>query len=304
MSALGEMFLRHLPEEVRRTHTGGAELSAALARWIARGRAAWPDIQLQDEELLMHLAARLSPDHRLERVHAEGLYLACACLTGNATAAARFRAHYQPVMDAVFRRLGLGRNGEEISQRVLHTIFVGDGHGAPAMSGYGGRGSLANWLRVIAVREAYRVTRQERRISGRERASSEERIMERAITSETNPELLHLKRDYRVKFKASFQSAFAGLDNRERNILRYQYLDGLNLDQIATIYAVSRATVARWRAQARARLLAETRRIMRDEHRVPVDEFEGAVRLIESAMDVSLSRLLKKVAREEDTSRR
>jgi hypothetical protein len=80
--------------------------------------------------------------------------------------------------------------------------------------------------------------------------------------------------------------------------LRYQYLDGLNLEQIGTIYDASRATVARWRAKARAQLLAETRKVMRDDFNVPLEEFDGAIRLIESAMDVSLSRLLHAVAKD------
>src|SRR6185503_20055803 len=99
-----------------------------------------------------------------------------------------------------------------------------------------------------------------------------------------------------AKFKTAFQQAFEHLDHRERNILRYQYLDGLNLEQIGVICDASRATVARWRAQARTRLLSETRRIMRDEFRIPLDEFSRAMGLIESHLDVSLSRLLRDVA--------
>ena len=299
MSGQGEIFRRHLPEELRGSYPAGPELDTCLARWIARGRAAWPSLQVPADELVAYLAQRLAPDHGVEQAQAEGLYLACACFVGNEEAAALFRASYQPVMDAVFRRLGLTRHSDEISQRVLGSVLVDAGQGKIGIAGYAGRGSLANWVRVVTVREAYRVGQQERRVADREKGGSDDRIMDRAVSDNASPELLHLKRDYRVKFKASFQSAFARLEHRERNILRYQYLDGLNLDQIATIYAVGRATVARWRAQARARLLSETRKIMRDEHRVPMDEFDGAVRMIESAMDVSLSRLLGAVARDE-----
>jgi RNA polymerase sigma-70 factor, ECF subfamily len=295
MSPLTTTFRARLPPELSLA-VGEDELAA----FVARGRAAWPTLVLDAEAFVAYVAARFGPAQTLAQTSAEGLYLACACARGDEQAAAMFHDAYRPVMEGVYRRLGFQRLSEEISQRVLRQIFVSHGAAGPALFGYTGRGSLANWVRVLVVREAYRVTRQQQRRQEREISGMDERLMDRTVGDGDNPELLHLKRDYRHKFKQSFQRAFARLTHRERNILRYQYLDGLNLEQIGAIYAASRATVARWRATARARLLAETRMIMRDEFHVPLEEFDGGIRLIESAMDVSLSRLLSAVARDED----
>jgi RNA polymerase sigma-70 factor len=299
---LADAFLEHLHPEARAESFASNQAASerALRDFVERGRAAWPELRVEPRDLVVYVAARFQPGQTLEATHAEGLYLAFACARGSERAVAAFGNAYGAVMDACYRRLGFTRHAEEISQRVMRSIFVHDGQSGPAIVNYTGRGSLANWVRVVTVREAYRVTRGERNLAQREVGGIDERIMDRAVNDEANPELLHLKRDYRSKFKASFQQAFERLTHRERNVLRYQYLDGLNLEQIGTIYNASRATVARWRAGARAKLLAETRKIMRDEHRVPLDEFDGAMRLIESAMDVSLSRLLNAViAREE-----
>lgn len=300
MSHLTPTFLQTLAPEVRDTlDTPGVDTE--LTRFIHRARAAWPELRVDERVFVAYAGARFGPGQTLQNTHAEGLYLACACATGDEQAIAMFRDSYQAVMGAVYRRLGLQRHAEEVTQRVLRMIFVAEGDRRPSIENYTGRGSLANWVRVLTVREAYRATRKEQRVKKREVGGVDERIMDRAVNESANPELLHLKRDYRAKFKASFQLAFERLTHRERNILRYQYLDGLNIDQIGTIYGVSRATVARWRAGARARLLSETRKIMRDEHRVPLEEFDGAMRLIESAMDVSLSRLLTAVAASDDS---
>ena len=40
--------------------------------------------------------------------------------------------------------------------------------------------------------------------------------------------------------------AFAALESRERNLLRYALGDGLSVDAIGTLYRVHRATAARW----------------------------------------------------------
>jgi RNA polymerase sigma-70 factor (ECF subfamily) len=280
---LVDAFLEPLDADAR---ASPAPEETALADFVARGRAAWPDLPVDATELVRYAGARFQAGQTLETTHAEGLYLAFACSLGNERAVVLFRDSFRGVMDGCYRRLGFTRQAEEISQRVMRSIFVHDGQSGPAILNYTGRGSLANWVRVVTVREAYRVTRGERTIAQREVGGVDERIMDRAVNDEANPELLHLKRDYRSKFKASFQRAFERLSHRERNVLRYQYLDGLNLEQIGTIYNASRAT----------------RKIMRDEHKVPLDEFDGAMKLIESAMDVSLSRLLNAVISREDRS--
>ncbi len=82
------------------------------------------------------------------------------------------------------------------------------------------------------------------------------------------------------------------MSERERNLLKYELIGALDLDQIAALYDVHRATIARWRANCRHKLLAETEAALRARLAIGGSEFESIVRLIRSELDVSLYRLL------------
>jgi RNA polymerase sigma-70 factor (ECF subfamily) len=69
-------------------------------------------------------------------------------------------------------------------------------------------------------------------------------------------------------------------------------MDGLNIDEIAALYQVHRATAARWLASARAQLLEKTRRRMSEQLQLKATETHAVFGLIQSQVDVSLSRLL------------
>ena len=62
----------------------------------------------------------------------------------------------------------------------------------------------------------------------------------------------------------ALRAAFAKLSARERNLLRMHHLHGLTVDELAPMFRVHRATVARWITSAREHLLTETRDSLRD----------------------------------------
>src|SRR5689334_13258114 len=68
-----------------------------LAEIVAQARAAWPMVELATEHFVEHLAARLGdaddPELALRAMHTSDLYLACACMRGDAGAVAAFEAH-------------------------------------------------------------------------------------------------------------------------------------------------------------------------------------------------------------------
>jgi RNA polymerase sigma-70 factor (ECF subfamily) len=108
-----------------------------------------------------------------------------------------------------------------------------------------------------------------------------------------DPELAHLKQTYTLKFRDAFERALGTLSERERNILRLEYLDGLSGEQIGALYGVHKATITRWRQASRAALFDETRRIFEREHDMPASEFASVMRLIQSQFDLSLTRMLR-----------
>ena len=108
-----------------------------------------------------------------------------------------------------------------------------------------------------------------------------------------DPELAYLKTTYRAEFNASFASALAALEPRQRNFLRLKYLDGLSIDQLGALYGVHRSTAARWVVGAQEALLQETRKLLTERLRLTRSQLDSVLRLISSQLDVSLSRLLR-----------
>ena len=112
------------------------------------------------------------------------------------------------------------------------------------------------------------------------------------VAPDDDPEIGYLKRLYRAEFKEAFQLAVAGLDDRERPVLRQHVLDGLGIDQPSALHHVHRATAARWIEAARASILTATQRELIRRLALSRAELTSVIRLIESQLDVSLSRVL------------
>jgi RNA polymerase sigma-70 factor (ECF subfamily) len=74
--------------------------------------------------------------------------------------------------------------------------------------------------------------------------------------------------------------------------LRHATIDGLTLDQIAATYQVHRATVARTLASARQKLLETTRAGVIANLGIVSAELDSAIKLLDSQIDLSLSRVL------------
>ena len=84
------------------------------------------------------------------------------------------------------------------------------------------------------------------------------------------------------------------LDDRERMVYRLHIIEGLTVERIAKTYGVSHSTISRWMASARASIVAEAQRLLRDEIRASEDDYESMSRLLVSQLDLSVSRLLRK----------
>jgi len=190
----------------------------------------------------------------------------------------------------------VGRKGvsreviEEAKQNVRERMLVGDGQ--PRILDYNGRGDLKNWLRVAVVREAIYLSKK---------ADKEAPIAYELFAMADpagDPEIGYFKARYRAEYKSAFESAITQLDARERSLLRQQYVLGMTVDQIGTIYQVHRATAARWVQSAREELLSKARLELAKRTGLSRDELESVVRMIESQLNVSLNRLLAAKPRE------
>lgn len=270
-------------------------LAAAIAKAIREGLEdagrRWPEVDIPAQVLRNFLTERLPAPEQIGSLaewRVPDLFLTCACLTGCAAALVVFDTLCrQAVVGALSGRGDLRAYEDEVQQGLRERLLVGRGQEGPRLRQYRGRGQLASWLRVAAVRLALNLNRQ----VWREQALKDEALLE--LVSPENQELAYLKEIYRAEFKSALESTLGNLEPRERNILRHQVLDGMSIDEIGSMYRVHRATAARWLERLRDKIQERTRTHLIDRLRLSPEELASVVNLVMSKLEVSLRRVLE-----------
>jgi RNA polymerase sigma-70 factor (ECF subfamily) len=139
-------------------------LRLLVALW-AKARAAWPEIAIPTEAFIEHLArAADRPGAALARVRAAEVYLALACLRGDARAQAVFDREYLPVLEAALAQQVEQPDRVQRLKRLLRAqLFRGVGGRPPEIARYAGLARLDAWLKLVAARFARRFLRTEAR---------------------------------------------------------------------------------------------------------------------------------------------
>jgi RNA polymerase sigma-70 factor (ECF subfamily) len=268
------------------------DLQVALVDLVERAERAWPGVRVDSLRFVRHLAARLSPDvdprAELAALHASDLYLACACEADDDGALEAVDDAFFGDCDAALARMDPSPGfADEVKQRARAKLFVHAPERPARIGEYAGRGELRTFLRVVIMREALSLRRTERRsapVSG-EGAAGEP-------WETKDPELLHLRRVYADEFAHAFREAVGALTSEERNLVRYHYVDRLNIDHIGAIYGIHRVSAARRLTRIRALLVDSTRAKLAERLRLGESELRSVLRLIESQVDISLRRVL------------
>ena len=106
-----------------------------------------------------------------------------------------------------------------------------------------------------------------------------------------DPEISLLRERYREQVHAALREAIAQLPERQRNVLRQYYIDGLTIDQLAALYRVDRATTARWVVASRSAVLAGVRTELTAALGASTEEIDSILRLVRSQLELSLRHL-------------
>ena len=264
----------------------GAGAPLTDAGWTA-ARAAWPTLGLSRDAF----AGALPPgtDPPAEPRWAD-LYLAAACAHGDPEALRQFERHLLPEADAAIR--GVEPEPafvDEVRQRVRTKLLVAEPGHAPKIADYAGRGPLAGWLCVVALRTAMSLQRERRRADARH--GDERWAVALTWPSTADPELEHWKQSYGAELGEALVQACAALPDRERAVLRLCFVDGLGIDRIGAIYGVHRSTAARWLQRAREELLRTTRERLAERLQATPTQLSSMDRLVHSQLEVSLGGL-------------
>jgi RNA polymerase sigma-70 factor (ECF subfamily) len=272
-----------------------SELEELLDRVVGAGRDAWPDLALSAEAFLRHVAERLpaqgDPIESVRALHAEDLYLACACAAGDPEAVRVFDERFlAPTAAHVSRARGLPGLTDDLKQLVRSRLLVAADGVAPRIGGYSGQGPLGAWVRMAATRLATNLRNAER---SRRRRDAIAPVPLHSGTPAADPELAYLRSRFSGEFETAFRETLAALSPRERDILRLHFIDGMTTEAISNTYEVSMRTVQRWLERTRERILRRTRRLLADRLDLTATQIDGLVALFQSQFDLSVSVILR-----------
>jgi RNA polymerase sigma-70 factor, ECF subfamily len=271
------------------------ELERLLAEVVAVGRAAWPSVALSADDFVRHLAARY--DGRslvadwLGSVYAADLYLACACSLGRPAALAAFDERYLARIGAHLGQLRVDAPFvDDVRQSLREKLLIGSEGQPPRIAGYGGLGPLdGGWLRVVALRVALDLKRRRSATPvGDGGDVGDEAIADGGCSVERG----YLRGRYQALFQSCLASSVAALSAQSRNLLRLHVIDGVTLEQLARLFRLSRATVVRRLADARAGVVASMRERVQAQLPISSSEFESLIADLVSQLDLSLSTVL------------
>lgn len=259
-----------------------------------KGRESWPAVRVSYE----HFCERLTllgyaPDAAPE--HVEALYVCAAGDLGDDSACRAIEQRYFGALRAAIARVD-GRKDfiDEVLQLLRVQLFSGEDC---KIARYAGRGPLDRWLRTAAMRLAFR----QKKASARLPASLPEGSDAGMPTARSGLGFGNkgepFKEAYARAFERALDEAFRELHARERAVLRLHFAEGMNIEEIGRVYAVHRATVARWIASSREGLAGAVRARLEGQFgQLPAEEFDSLFRLVYEELDLSVTALLRNSA--------
>lgn len=264
--------------------------ASAWTAALATARTAWPQVRFDDAQLRTFVTERLVGDDiaaALATAPIADLAIAGACFAQEPTAHAAFDTVLTEVDAAGAATRSPKDLVEEVKQILRVQLLVARDDRPAGIGGYRGKGPLRGWVRITATRELIRHKKK------RDRETSVDRDLDDALGAGGDPVLDQLKADYRAQFATALREAIAALSAEDRTLLRQQIVDQLSIDELGAAYGVHRATAARWINRARGALVAATRDRLAANLRLPVDEIDSVIRLVQSRLDASVVRFLR-----------
>ncbi|NMO21392.1 hypothetical protein HPC49_37305 [Pyxidicoccus fallax] len=255
------------------TDTPLAEQVRAVARELAAH-----GVTLDEAGFLRALAQRQGTTG----AHLADLALAWACSRGDAPAIVHFERVYFTQATRALRKMNLGETlTEDVLGWMRFELFARPQGGL--ISTYSGRGDLGGWVRSIAVHEALKRARKQRREVTPEVA---------ADLPVPEADLVAMRGAHRAEFTRALDESFRALSTQQRNVLRQYFLDGLTIDVLAGLYKVHRATAARWVSAARTELVERVRTRLAQELKLSEAGVDEVITL--SNLQESLGELLRR----------
>ncbi len=266
---------------------GSATTAEESEHLCLRLEEAWPDFVVDAAEFGRTLLAawrrtdRSVPAHKLA---VTDLYLALACLKHDPSALQVLDRRLRDVA-LLLRSQANESQLEEAIQRSRERLLISAHGKAPKLALYNGRGPLSAFVRIVVLN----VLRNLISTEGPQRNHREPGERDGHIASSLDVERRFGAIDQQVKFKEAFRAAVRALPLRDRTLLRLSVLEGLSIDELAPLYKVSRATVARWLSSARDALALTTKEHLQEYLKLDEVEAQRLLESVKTGFELSLS---------------
>jgi len=246
-----------------------------------RGHNRWPDVPLTKDAYAARVADLQVDDDRLTRFGDE-LFLVTAVVAGLPAALQHFDREFLAHACAVARRIDRSQSFvDDVAQELRLKLLTGS---EPRLLKFSCAGSLLEWLRVAALRTALNLRRSDHLVV------ASEFPVEVGIEAISDPPLEGI---YQNDFQKALEAGFHRLGARERTLLRLHFVDQLNIDRIAVMYGVHRATIARWLVSIRNQLFSEAKAQLANHHGFNTADVKSLYRHLEGRVHITISRILR-----------
>lgn len=257
------------------------------------GASAFPSLTVASDAYAAHVMSHVPADvdvrSHLEGLRAADLYLAAACAHGDSVAIRSFEERCFAEIPFAHARIRPRMTIDELAQHMRVHLFVrSDDEGRPKILQYAGTGEIRGWFRMVLVRQLLNMVR----LRHRETDLDEALLDALPAAASAHPDLEGVCQQYGPLLRGALSAAVAGLEPRERTVLRLAVCDGLTVDALGDLYGVHRATAARWVTRARAKLEAAVRDTLEAALGAHGESFASLLRLVVSNVDLSLRRHL------------
>jgi RNA polymerase sigma-70 factor (ECF subfamily) len=264
-------------------------VAAAWSEVVEIARGAWPMVEIDVTKLAEFVAPRLAGADlvsALAAAPAADLAIASACSALEPSAQGAFESLLVEVNAAGASTNATKDQVEEVKQLLRVQMLVPRDGKPPAIAGYRGKGSLRGWLRITATRELIRFKKKAGRMEPTLRGISK-------LGDDTDPVMDNLKAEYRAEFATALREAITDLTPEDRTLLRQQIADQMSIDEVGAAFGVHRATAARWLTRARGALVSATHKRLAQRLKLPVEEVDSVIRLVQAKLDASVVRYLR-----------
>lgn len=244
------------------------------------GRASWPSVNLSFERFASRVAELNVNFEDLAR-HAGDLFLAVACADHDAAALRSFESDFLSRIPRRIARFALSDDKlDEVRQRIRMKMLLSN---PPGISRYRGEGPLSALLYVTAVRVALDAAMI--------KPIGDEALLELAA-ADAGTEVEVARSLYGERFRDALEESFRALLARDKAILQFHVVDGLNIDAIGAIYGVHRATVARWLVAIRTRVFTHLKTTFALKWKMSTSELRSLTVVMREHIHLSAARVL------------